>query len=223
MFVDFGIVLPIIFGGLIGFRDGSVRKLVSIIVTFGAMYAAKFFMYDLAGLMQRELSTDPAWAPLHAYLIIFSCILVLQALLYRFLTDRYKIGGPADRIGGAVLGLVHTSLVISVILTIFAMKGIPSESSAKESRSYESVRGVAMQLLNLVTETVPNAADTIDKLRQQGIPGGTKDTSGTTDTSKSVGDKLRDMIDKSIQEQAKEAQKLLPSAQDSLLKTQKKQ
>ncbi len=222
MFVDFAIVLPIIIGGMIGFRDGSVRKFVSIIVTFGAMYVAKFFMYDLGGLMRRQLHTDPAWAALDAYLIIFFCILVLQALLYRFLTDRYKIGGPADRIGGAVLGLVHTSLVISVLLTIFAMKGIPSESSVMESRSYLSVRGVAMQLLNLVTDTVPNASGTIDKLKEQGIPGGASDTSASQDSSKSVSDKIKEMVDKDIKDQAQQSQKLLPSAQDSS-KNQKKQ
>ncbi|MGH2568914.1 MAG: CvpA family protein, partial [Bacteroidota bacterium] len=127
MFVDFAIVLPIIFGGLLGFRDGSARKLVSIVVTFGAMFVAKFFMYDLGGVLQRELGTDATWAPLHAYLIIFFCTLFLQSALYRFITGNYKFGGLADRIIGSVLGAVHIALVISIVLAVFAIKDVPSE------------------------------------------------------------------------------------------------
>ncbi|MCI0560353.1 MAG: CvpA family protein, partial [Nitrososphaera sp.] len=133
MFVDFAIVLPIIFGGLIGFRDGSVRKIVSIVVAFAAMFIAKFFMDDLGGVFTDYLNTDPSWAPLHAYLIVFFSILFLQSQLYRILTDKYKIGGMADRITGSVLGGLHTALVVSVVLTIFAVKDIPGERTLRES------------------------------------------------------------------------------------------
>lgn len=217
MFVDFAIVLPIIFGGLLGFRDGSVRKLVSIAVTLGAMFVAKFFMYDLGGVMQKELHTDSSWAPLHAYLIIFFCILFLQSMLYRFMTGNYKIGGIADRIGGAALGVVHTALVISVMLTIFAIKNIPGEKAVKESRAYEPVRNVSSELLNLVTQTVPQVSDTIEKLKEQGV-GVSADDSGKT-----ASEKIREMLDKEVKEQSQEAMKQLPTARDSISKLQKRQ
>jgi len=214
MFVDFAIALPIIAGGLLGFRDGSVRKFVSILVTFGAMFVAKFLMYDLGDVMVEQLNTDPSWAPLQAYLIVFFCILFLQSVLYRVLTDRYKIGGLADRIGGVALGGVHTALVVSVLVTILAMKDIPGERGVKESRAYEPVRNVSSALLNLVTQTVPQASEAIEKLKEQGV--------GTiiTDTL-SASDKMRDMIDKTVKEQADEAAKKMPTARDTLSKTQK--
>jgi len=214
MFVDFAIVLPIIAGGLLGFRDGSVRKIVSILVTFGAMFVAKFFMNDLGSVMKEHLNSDPAWASLHAYLIIFFCLLFLQSMLYRVLTDKYKIGGLADRIAGSFLGGLHTALVVSVILTIFAINDVPSQRTLKESRAYDLVQNVSSDLLNIVTDTVPQVSGTIEKLKEQGV--------GTiiTDTL-SASDKMRDMIDKTVKEQADEAAKKMPTARDTLSKTQK--
>jgi membrane protein required for colicin V production len=205
MFIDFAIVLPIIFGGLMGFRDGTVRKLVSIVVTLGAMFVAKIFMYDLADVLVQHLQTDKTWAPLHAYLILFFCILALQSLLYRVLTGNYKFGGLADRIGGAVLGAVHTALVISVVLVVLATKNFPSERAVRESRSYIPVRNVASDLLNLVTQTVPQVSDTIEKLKEEGIG---IDRIDTTQTPRRG---LREMINSGIQDEAEQGLKKLRS------------
>jgi membrane protein required for colicin V production len=199
MFVDFAIVLPIIFGGLLGFRDGSVRKIVSILVTFGAMFVARLFMHDAGEILAEQLKIDKSWAPLHAYLIIFFCMLALQSMLYRVLTDNYKIGGLADRITGTALGAIHTALVISVVLAVLEMKGFPSERTVRESRAYVPVRNVASALLNLITQTVPQVSDTIEKLKEQGVgldPG---------DTSRAAGGGLKEMIDADIKRQAQEA------------------
>jgi membrane protein required for colicin V production len=199
MFVDFAIVLPIIFGGLLGFRDGSVRKIVSIIVTFGAMFVARLFMYDAGEVLAEQLNTDKSWAPLHAYLIIFFCILALQSMLYRVITDNYKIGGLADRIAGSALGAIHTALVVSVVLAVFEMKGFPSERTVRESRAYVPVRNVASTLLNLVTQTVPQVSDTIEKLKEQGV--GLE----LGDTTRASGGGLKELIDADIKRQAQEA------------------
>ncbi|HEY4612702.1 MAG TPA: CvpA family protein [Bacteroidota bacterium] len=211
MFVDFAIALPIIAGGLLGFRDGSVRKFVSILVTFGAMFVAKFLMYDLGDVMVEQLNTDPSWAPLQAYLIVFFCILFLQSVLYRVLTDRYKIGGLADRIGGVALGGVHTALVVSVLVTILAMKDIPGERGVKESRAYEPVRNVSSALLNLVTQTVPQASEAIEKLKEQGV--------GTiVDDTASVKDKLRGLIEDEAKALTPDVKKQTPATPDTLSK-----
>lgn len=215
MFVDFAIALPIIFGGLIGFRDGSVRKIVSIAVTFGAMFLAKFFMNDLGEVMTRELGTEASWAPLYAYLIIFFCILFLQSVLYRILTDNYKIGGLGDRLAGGAFGLVHTSLVISVVITIMAVKDVPSKSAVKESRAYEPVRNVVSDLLKLVTKTVPQVSDTIEKLKEQGLE--------LSDSTQSVGKKIQEMLDKELKAQSQDAQKQVNSARDSVQNPKKNQ
>lgn len=216
MFLDFAIVLPIIFGGLLGFRDGSVRKIVSILVTFGAMFVAKLFMHDAGDVLAEQLNTDRGWAPLHAYLIIFFCILALQSLLYRVLTGNYKIGGLADRITGSVLGAIHVALVVSVILAVFEIKGFPSERTVRESRSYTPVRNIASELLNLVTQTVPQVSDTIEKLKEQGV--GLE----LADTTQAAGRGLKGLIESVIKQQADEAQKGVRPA-DTTQNVQKKQ
>lgn len=216
MFVDFAVVLPIIFGGLLGFRDGSVRKIVSILVTFGAMFVAKLFMYDAGDVLAEQLKTERGWAPLHAYLIIFFCILALQSLLYRVITGNYKIGGLADRITGSVLGAIHTALVVSVVLAVFAVKGYPSERTVRESRAYAPVRNVASALLNLVTQTVPQVSDTIEKLKEQGVG------LDLTDTTQTTGRGLKELIDSDIKRQAEEALKNVRPT-DTTQNVQKKQ
>ena len=101
---------------------------------------------------------------MQAYLIIFFAIVLIQSLLYRLFAKRYKIGGIADRIIGASLGLFEGMLVVSVVLVVFSLKGVPDRKTAKESRLYGTLISLAPRISDFATTALPEAQEKLEKI-----------------------------------------------------------
>ena len=164
MLIDLLILLPLIVFGSLGFRDGSIRKIVAIVVSIAAMFLAQAFMHDLGALLRDNLRYDSRTAPMTAFLMIFFMLFFLQSLLYRFITDNYKIGKIVDRVIGVVLGTVEGLIVISVVIFVLTMQGPPSRKTIWDSRLYHPTAAVAPQIMDFFGNLVPTATKTFDKL-----------------------------------------------------------
>lgn len=168
MLIDLLIVFPLIAFGALGFRDGSVRKLVAIAVSIGAMFLGQFLMHDVGELLQENLHTQPATAPMTAFFMIFFMIFFLQAILYRFLTESFKIGGIVDRVIGSVIGLVEGVIVVSVVIFILTLQGPPSRKTIWDSRLYLPTASVAPQIMDFFSNLTSSAKESIEKLTSPG-------------------------------------------------------
>lgn len=157
MIIDVLILLPWVVFGALGFRDASVRKLTAIATCVLAVFLGQWLMHDLGTLLRDKIHVQPEDAPVQAFAIIFFFTLLLQAILYRFLTDNYKIGGIIDRIGGVVLGLVQGGIVISVVMLILTMKDPINEKTTRGSRLYHFTASIAPNIMDMFSSAVSTA------------------------------------------------------------------
>lgn len=161
MIIDVLILLPWVVFGALGFRDASVRKLGAIVSCILGMFLGQLLMHDLGSLLRDKLHVKPEDAPVLAFAFIFFFTLFLQAILYRFLTDNYKIGGIVDRICGVALGIVQGGIVISVLIFIFAMQGPPSEKTTRDSRLYHTTASIAPRIMDLFSSALSTAGESM--------------------------------------------------------------
>ncbi len=159
----------IIMAGLIGVRDGSVRKGVSAIMTIVALILSQTFMRDTADVLVESGGVDPSNAPLLGALTVFFGVMIIQSLIYRFATGPYKIGGIGDRVGGGVAGVIQGVLFVSSFLFIMAMIGFPSRAMKRDSRIYKSVVNISPQILDQVMTLGP---ETLERLKDLSLPEG---------------------------------------------------
>ncbi|MEK6650310.1 MAG: CvpA family protein [Bacteroidota bacterium] len=158
-------ILDILLGGwligasLMGARDGVVRKVVSSAMTIVALLLGQIFLRDAADFLVESAGVDPASAPVQGYLAVFFFIVLAQSLIYRFATGPYKIGGIADRVGGAVMGVVQGVLLLSSFLFIMAIAGSPSRAMKRDSRIYAGIVNIAPQILDALTTLGPEAME----------------------------------------------------------------
>jgi uncharacterized membrane protein required for colicin V production len=157
MLIDLLIILPLLAFGALGYRDASVRKLVAIAVCIIAMFVAQLLMHVVGGLLIRLLHAQPTTAPETAYFWIFSTILLLQSVLYRFLAQNYRIGGIIDRIAGIVLGLAEGLLIISVVIFVLTMQGPPTRRTLWDARLYHPVASIAPGVMDFFSNLLPSA------------------------------------------------------------------
>jgi uncharacterized membrane protein required for colicin V production len=149
-------------------RDGLVKKLVGIAAIVLALYLGQAFMRDVGNFMVQNLGTAPSNAPSMGFLGIFLAVTLVTSIVYRVVSGNFKIGGIADRILGAVLGLVQGALIASCLLFFMALQGSPSRQTARDSRLYKPLANIAPQILDLGAELGPEAAKHIDSLTRPG-------------------------------------------------------
>ncbi len=171
MLLDIAIALPIIILTMFGFRDGIVKKVVGIAVAIGAMFLGQFYMQDIGKQMIKYLNTTQSNAPLLGFFFIFVFLLLLESLLYRVLAHNYKIGGFADRIAGSALGFLQGALIMSVVLVMLSLKGVPSEKTRRESRAYYSVVNLVPRIFDFAATAAPQVEEKVkERLEQYTTP-----------------------------------------------------
>jgi membrane protein required for colicin V production len=169
--LDLFLVLPLILFSLLGFRDGIVKKLVAIGAIILGLFLAQGFMHDLTEFLASLGGSPQEGSPGLSFSIIFFAVTLGVSVIYRLVSSNYKIGGVADRVLGAVLGLIQGALFASCILLIMAFSGSPSRKMAADSRLYKPLVNLAPQVLDLGAEVGPGAVKNIEELTK---PGGNK-------------------------------------------------
>jgi uncharacterized membrane protein required for colicin V production len=157
MLLDILIAVPIILFTLLGLRDGVVRKLIAILVMIGGLFLGQMYQHDVGEFFISNLDADASEAPMFGYLAIFFGLVLVQALVYRLLAGKYKIGGMADRMIGCALGFAEGMLFISALLLILLPTGFPSRTTSKDSRFYKSVVNIAPQIMDVESTMSPDA------------------------------------------------------------------
>jgi uncharacterized membrane protein required for colicin V production len=168
MIIDLLILFPILAFGALGFRDGIVRKLVATAVAILAMFIAHLLKQDFAQLLVKTLNAQPATAPMTAFFTIFFIIFLLQSVLYRFLTDNYKIGGIVDRIIGPIIGIVQGVVVVSIVIMILTLQGPASRRLTWDSRLYPAVVSVAPTIKDFLSNLVSSGQESMKEMTSPG-------------------------------------------------------
>jgi len=166
MLLDILIFIPVLMCILFGFRDGSVRKIVAIIVLIAGLILGQIYKRDVGNLLAGQ---GDEGSPINGFLVIFLGMFILQGLLYRLLAKNYKIGGFMDKIGGVVLGFVEGAIFVSALLFIFATSDFPDRNNKRDSQFYKSLVNIAPQILDMTSTIGPDA---VEKLKDVASPEG---------------------------------------------------
>lgn len=111
--------LPIIIiFGIIGYRDGVIKRIIEIAGAFVALLLTARFATGAAPWVMKQTGLEEGPALLITWAGLFFAGLLLSRLLATLLSRvvRLTILGGLDRIGGAVVGMALGMLVASVIL-----------------------------------------------------------------------------------------------------------
>jgi uncharacterized membrane protein required for colicin V production len=172
--IDIVLMFVLIGFAVLGFRDGSARKLVAIAVMILGMFLGQQFMHGLGTFLTEKLNYQPATAPVAAFLMIFLILFLLQFALYRIVTGNYKFapegpGAIVDKIIGIAIGVAEGVIFASVIIFLIAMKdGPPRDRTKRESRLYTPVAAVAPQIIDLFSTALPAAKEALENAAMPG-------------------------------------------------------
>jgi membrane protein required for colicin V production len=118
--VDIILAIIILGGAFSGYKDGAVASLFSLVAIILGMLVGFKLMGTAMVLLARNYNVDEKVLPYLAFGVVFVLIVIVVNVIGRFIRaaiDKPLLGG-ADRIVGALLGIVHTTFSLSIMLWI---------------------------------------------------------------------------------------------------------
>lgn len=170
MGLDLLVVTPIIIFLLLGFRDGTVRKLVAVVMAVLAMNLAKIYMGEVGKVLMEKAGVESVDAPTLGFLTVFCSLMLLQSLLYRLLARNYKIGGLVDRILGSVVGFFEGVIIVAAVAYALQLQGFPSQKTVRDARLYTPVASVGTTVLRIADVLAPQIDRHLKEMTQPSQP-----------------------------------------------------
>jgi uncharacterized membrane protein required for colicin V production len=164
MTIDILIIVGITAYGVLGFRDGALKKMFSIIGFWGGLICATKLMYPLGSSFSQWFNLNKVTSNFVAFYLIFVLITGTEYLLYkRFApaSDGLKL---VPRIGGLILGIVQGSLIISLIILLLAIINVPSEKAKEESLLYDTFFHAAPTFFDITFSWSPTTKTFLEEI-----------------------------------------------------------
>jgi membrane protein required for colicin V production len=125
---DYAVLAILAVSVLMSLLHGLVRELLALASWIIAFMAAQWLAVDVAPLLPAALS-NPSLRLLAAFVVIFLTVLVSMSLLAIFLSRLVKSAGlgGADRMLGAVFGLVRGLAIVTAVVLLAGLTALPRQ------------------------------------------------------------------------------------------------
>ena len=151
--VDITLAIIILVGAYSGFKDGFLVELFSFLgILLGVLLGFKLMGWAMV-LLAQKFNIDEKALPYIAFAGVFFIVLFLVNLTARSMKARLEknLLGQLDSFAGALMGLLRTAFMLSVLLWVFdSLKFHFPHAWSKES-----------WILPLVAEFAPTVAHTV--------------------------------------------------------------
>jgi uncharacterized membrane protein required for colicin V production len=150
--IDLCIIVGVLIFCGVGFRDGFVKKIYSIVGLWAGLIISAKSLTTVGPYLADVLQTSKEASHILAFSIVFLLVVVLEMLFYRWFGP---VGGDAlnlwARMGGVVIGFVQGVAIASLFLVMLSIVDLPSDEDRKESSMYPSVFHFAPTAFDLST------------------------------------------------------------------------
>jgi membrane protein required for colicin V production len=184
-YIDYIILIVILVGFLLGFKDGLVRKLIGLVgLILGVILA-----YKLSGVIGKIttpfFNNDEYLANLISGILVFLVVILLASILKRIVHPLDKVNRLLNQTLGGIIGAVQITFFISAFLLFLNIFGIPKVKERSSSAFYGFVSGLIPKTVDIVAGPKAKVQDYIKEyIEKKDV-----DTLSQIDTLKKKNDK----------------------------------
>ncbi len=155
--VDAVIIIIVLFGFILGYKDGFVRKLIGFTGFILAVVLAINFASGFGIYMEAVLGIEYYLSELIAGAVIFVGTMVIFAILKRVIHPFDKVNNLLNQVIGGIVGMIQILFFLSAALYILNVFSVPSEKAKKDSLVYTPVYGIIPGTIDLISSYTPDA------------------------------------------------------------------
>ena len=153
-YLDYIIILILLIGFLLGFKDGLVRKIIGLAGLVVGIVLAFKYSSKVGKFLVQYFSNDEYLSSLIAAVLIFLVIILIATILKRIIHPFDKVNRLLNQILGGVIGAVQIIYFLSAVFLFLNIFSFPKKDQRENSFGY-----------NFVLDLIPK---TIDHIMGQG-------------------------------------------------------
>jgi membrane protein required for colicin V production len=160
--LDALIVIGVLIGFILGFKDGFIRKLVGIIGFVAATLLAVFFAGQLGLLIESLFRIETYFAQIMGGLFIFFGVLSAFMFLKRVVHPFDKVNNLINQLVGGVVGSIQIIYFLSAIFIIVNIFDLPEKKTREQSIFYYSTYKVIPLTIQYLSYYTPQPRKLIE-------------------------------------------------------------
>jgi membrane protein required for colicin V production len=163
--LDFIILIILAFSVIGGLKDGVIKKLIFLFGTIiGLLFATKI-AGSLSGFFMNAFGFSYILSLIICYILIFLIISIISTYIYKKIVRTSTVFSIWDKLGGAVLGVIESAIILSLILLFLNYLNFPSKEVRNNSLLYMTFYNFAPNVFNYFKEIIPGTSDFFRELR----------------------------------------------------------
>jgi membrane protein required for colicin V production len=140
--LDLILLLIIVVGFILGFKDGFVRKLIGLIGFGLAIFLAITFASNLGRLIKSITGIEIYLSEIMSGIIIFLVVIFIFSLIKRFVHPFDKVNNLVNQITGGFVGGIQILFFLSGFLIILNIFSTPGKETKNNSFLYDKVYNI---------------------------------------------------------------------------------
>lgn len=166
--LDIILLVPLIFGAVLGFRKGLLVELIGIVAFVLAIIAGFKLMEVGMVYLDEYIDGFNELLPFVSFIVIFLAIIILINMLGKLLKkmiDMTILGG-FDNVAGGIVGLAKWAIGVSILLWLCANFGVELPGQGEDLVLYPYLAELGPNIISRLDTVLPFAKDMLDSIKE---------------------------------------------------------
>ncbi len=165
-YLDYLIIAILVFGFILGFKDGLVKKILTLVGCVAAVLIALYFSPQVRIWIIKFLDVKPDIAVIFSFILLFLFFFLISKLIIKLIRPKKSVLGFVDRSLGGILGGFQIGLFLSAILIFLNLFNFPSKEEKEKLKYYEFTYKLLPNTFSFVKKIFPESEAILDLLKE---------------------------------------------------------
>ena len=158
-YLDYIILVIVLIGFLLGFKDGLVRKIIGLIGLIAGIGLAFGFSDKVAKITTPFFNNDEYLANVLAGILIFLLVIFIASIIKRIVHPLDKVNRFLNQFLGGVIGAVQIIFFTSALFLFMNIFSLPNIQQRNKSVFYNTVLDIIPKTIDFVIGHRSKATD----------------------------------------------------------------
>ena len=160
--IDILIIVAVLIGFILGFKDGFIRKLIGVLGFALAIITATFFAGKIGTMIEVAFGIEFYLAEIIGGVVLFFGVILVFTLLKRIIHPFDRVNNIINQLVGGVVGIVQILFFLSAVLLILNIFDLPDNSVKKSSAFYENTSQLLPLTIDYLSNYTPDSKQIIE-------------------------------------------------------------
>jgi len=159
--LDIIIIVVILIGFVLGFKDGFVRKLIGFVGFALAIFLAAKFAGVFGLFIEHHFGIEIYLSQIIGGIVIFIAVMIITSIVKRLVHPFDKVSGLLNQILGGAVGAIQILFFLSAVFFLLSIFDAPSKTAINESKLYKPVHNIIPVTVNYLNNYTPETKEII--------------------------------------------------------------